>query len=87
MSNATVYKYQLDTVCTLKLPPDAEPLKVAMQDGVPVMWVLLNPEALTVRRRFEIYGTGHTIPDAESRTYVDTFFTGPLVYHVFEVTL
>lgn len=86
MSNATIYKYPIDSVCVLNLPSSAEPLKVAMQDERPVMWVKLNPEELTVRRRFEIYGTGHTIPDAEGRHYVDTLFAGSLVFHVFEVT-
>jgi hypothetical protein len=87
-----VFKYPLPQVLTeLVMPVGAELLCVDMQAGSPTLWALVEPDAKTVRRRFEIVGTGH--PVADNLSYVGTAFNrGPeppyfpngFVWHVFE---
>lgn len=84
--STVVFKFPLERMRErIQLPADAKPLKVAMQQGLPVMWVHLDPAAPKIERCFEVYGTGHTIPDDAKLTFVDTYFDGPFVFHVFEV--
>lgn len=83
---STIYKFRLGPGrTTLDLPPNAKPLTAQMQLGDPCMWVLLDPAQPTVPRHFDIYGTGHGMPDMPG-TYVATFQmdAGLLVWHVFE---
>ncbi|MGB2103138.1 MAG: DUF7352 domain-containing protein [Luminiphilus sp.] len=69
---------------TLKLPADAQPLTVGVQNHELVMWVQLDPDAAKVERQFRVFGTGESMP-AEGTTYIGTTTTGPLVLHVFEI--
>lgn len=85
----TVYKYplSLDDDVTLALPEGAQVLTIQMQNGDPVLWALVNPDAPTEQRSFHITGTGHSIEEPRSQwRYVATFqmLGGALVFHVFE---
>lgn len=85
-----VYKYTFPTqdVFELALPIGARILKLGMSKGDPCVWVLVDPDKTQHEiHRFLIFGTGHDISDEElaTLTYVDTYFEGPLVWHVFEV--
>ncbi len=78
----SVYKYSLaDGVVVL--PKNARILKVGMQDEIPCLWALVNPEAERETRYFAISGTGDLIPDAWE--YVGTIFDRRYVWHVFEI--
>lgn len=88
----TVYKYQfkIDDDVRLMLPADARILHVAMQfePGLPCVWVLLDPTAPIVERRFRLAGTGHPIEASiGSVTHHGTFLMagGRLVFHLFEI--
>jgi hypothetical protein len=50
------------------------------------MWALVNPEASKEKRRFELYGTGHDVPESDGLIHVGTFQMqdGALVFHLFE---
>lgn len=86
----TVYKYVMhQPVEVFEIPAGGVVLDVASQDGVPCLWVLVDPEEPdgVVRRTFIGYGTGHPIADDDKR-YVGTAHDvdgAGLVFHVFEV--
>jgi hypothetical protein len=87
-----IWKYPL-TISDFQLitmPTYAEILSVQVQNDIPCIWALVNPdpEAEMEMRRFEIYGTGHTIQFdmGVDRKYIGTFMTNndKLVWHLFE---
>jgi len=59
-------------------------LTVAVQDGAPCIWALVDPAQPSRERRIRIYGTGHSIN--EPGRYIGTFqlLGGTLVFHVFD---
>lgn len=79
----TIYKYRFNE--TLELPCGAEFLKVATQSeaGLICLWFLVDVDQPKEHREFRIHGTGHLVDDNER--YLDTFFEGPYVWHLFEV--
>lgn len=82
----TIFKYAISTSgVTLQLPRDAKPLTVQNQHGEPQMWVLLDPGAPLVNRRFAMFGTGHDVPN--NANYIGTvqFSGGQLIFHLFEI--
>jgi hypothetical protein len=86
---ATIYKYQLEPGRTeLRMPEGAQVLTVQMQHGEVCMWAKVDPGAPQEDRAFEVYGTGHQMPDEPRLVYVATFQMegGALVWHVFDAT-
>lgn len=84
-----IYKWTLDIEDkqTLSLPAGAQILSVAMQRDEVCLWALIDPKATKVQdRTFEIFGTGHPIPQGIQRKFLGTVLThgGALVWHVFE---
>lgn len=84
----TIFRYDvpIEDEFTLSLPEFAKILCVGERGGTGHMWVMLNPDAEKVTRKFRVLGTGHPIPDASKLDYIGTFFmaSGKLVWHVFE---
>lgn len=83
----TIYKYPLGITDEfwLSLPKDAEILHIGVQEGMPMLWAIVDPEAVWDSRRLLVVGTGHLLPDGASKlTHVSTFQEGPFVWHVFE---
>lgn len=73
---------------TLTMPARAMLLSVQMQEGAPMIWALVEPDAPHVERHFRVAGTGH--PITEDIAYVLGTFQVPnewqtLVFHVFEI--
>lgn len=93
MSNVRrVYKYEImpgDDI-EIEMPRGAEPLSVQTQQGVPMLWALVDPHAPLVTRRFRLTGTGHDIgTDIAARVafrFVGTFqlIASGLVFHLFD---
>lgn len=84
----TIYKYQLQPGRNeFRMPVHAQVLAVQLQYGNPCMWAKVDPAAEQEDRTFDIYGTGHEMPDDPRLMYVGTFQmeSGALVWHVFEV--
>lgn len=83
---SVVYKYEIMKRTELKMPRGAKALTVQVQNGAPRLWALVDPEQPEERRVFEVYGTGHKIPDIHSVVYVGTFQVddGAFVFHLFE---
>lgn len=87
-----IFKYELDEldVKEIEMPQGAEILCVQTQRQTPCIWALVDPESVTVKRKFEIYGTGEKITENTKTTvrkYIGTYQVGEgyLVWHVFEV--
>lgn len=82
-------KYQLQTfdIQRIEMPNGAEILCLQIQNKKPCIWVLADPEAELKKRTFEIFGTGHNVPENAERKYIGTFqqFDGSLVFHCFEL--
>ena len=87
---ATIYKYPLEPGRTeIPMPLGAQVLTVQMQNGTPCLWAKVGQEPRPAGLRiFDVYGTGHTMPDDPRLIYVGTFQMdgGALVWHVFEST-
>jgi hypothetical protein len=83
-----IFKYKLETtdLQSIDMPQGAEILCLQVQNGEPCIWALVNDAATVTKRHFEIYGTGHNIPNA-NRKYIGTYQLrgGALVYHCFEL--
>lgn len=84
----TIWKFELsgDHVQQVEMPDGAAIVCLQLQGGSPCIWAMVNPEANRVKRTFEIFGTGHPVPEA-TRMYVGTYqiYGGSLVFHVFEL--
>jgi hypothetical protein len=80
----TIFKYPL---CgEMEMPIGATVRKVGEQSGTIMIWAEVDPcQRLKELRAFVVYGTGHSIEEADKLQYLDTVFMGPLVWHVYEV--
>lgn len=79
-----VFKYPLALaeVVELDIPEGGRVLTLGVQQGIPMLWVLVDVVQPMERRTFITVGTGHEVPWAT--TFVGTWFDGPYVWHVFE---
>jgi hypothetical protein len=87
----TVYVYRIDLdspTAAFNIPEGARFLHAAPQHGDIALWYEIpDREAPEVRHLYELYGTGHSIPNDAKRDYLATtlHFNGTLVLHVYEV--
>jgi hypothetical protein len=84
----TIYKYALrqEELQMIQMPAGARVLTVQVQNNVPCLWAIVDPEEKKmVQRGFAIYGTGYPMRIVEVVQYVGTFqlCDGSLVFHVF----
>jgi hypothetical protein len=80
----TIYKYELSSKdASMKLPKGAEILSVAIQDGRPMLWALVDPENVLEDRFISTVGTGWELED--NMKYICTYMEGYFVWHVFEM--
>jgi hypothetical protein len=80
------YTFDIEDEFYLMLSPDCHTVKVDLQDGIPTIWVLVDPDMLTKKTHFKLYGTGHEVDCIENGFYhhAGTFFQGPYVWHLFQ---
>lgn len=83
------YPFAIEDEFELRLSPDAQILRVAVQNSQPHLWVLVDPECpedAKAVRSFEVWGTGVQMEEPEKRRHVETFLMagGRLVWHLFE---
>lgn len=81
-----VYKYKLNLIETqvIKLPCKREILTVGTQESMPVLWALVDQDAMYEDVKIRMYGTGHNMPPDIHIQYISTIFYHDLVFHVFE---
>jgi hypothetical protein len=87
----TVWKFPIANAkeFTAELPADAKILSVQRWKDFPCFWVLVDPQAKKVQRRFTLVGTGHSL-EVESSVSLDFLGTfqmhgGDSVTHLFEL--
>ncbi len=84
----TIWKYQLEVEKnqTLVMPEGAEILTVQLQYETACIWAVVDPEAKSVPRTFELIGTGHDFK-LQNYLYIGTFQVdgGNFIFHLFEV--
>lgn len=82
----TIWKYPLAITDrqTIDAPYGAKPLAVMIQNGVPCLWMQVDPVCSKVGHLVAIYGTGHTLPNGPGE-YAGSFMIddGTLVFHVY----
>ncbi len=80
-----IYKYDLKR--SVDLPVEGRVLKIGVQRGEIMLWwdfpVLSVPETETVE--FMVVGTGTLYEVPKSAVFIDTVFSGSLVWHVFQI--
>lgn len=83
-----IWKYQLLTIGIneIEMPKGAKILSLQMNNKIPCIWAIVNPNAEKEIRRFNIYGTGHNITEDDLK-YIGTFqmHNDMLVFHLFEI--
>lgn len=81
------FPFKVNDTIKIYIPEGAKFLSVQTQDGVPCLWALVEPDAPKVLMLFDIYGTGHPMPD-DPGVYIGTFqlHGGALVFHLFADT-
>jgi len=86
----TVWKFSIpiQDEFSLEMPTGAEFLHVAIQDGTPKMWMMVDPTANKKFYKFRLVGTGHPIKlfrPFGGLSHLGTFMVldGKLVYHLF----
>lgn len=87
-----LYKYPISVsgkVEPLSLPRGAEVLHFGMQDGIPRIWALVNPENEKEQRNFLVLMTGQPMPTDIEAFYLGTAMTADhdFVFHAFECVL
>lgn len=87
----TIFKYQLKVTDAqlLFLPKGAEILTVQVQNNIPCLWALIDPNEIAKEQHYiETYGTGTPINIEAEKRYIATYQLagGMLVWHVFENT-
>lgn len=87
MSKLKVYKYLLliSDNRTIHMPVDAKILCVQVQQGIPCIWALVNPEQDTRPFEFISVGTGNPTTLNGNEKHIGTYQLeeGSLVFHVF----
>ena len=81
----TIWKFEIEPECIIEIPAGAQILSVGVQSNEAFMWAMVDPSAQMSRRKINIYGTGHGLPD-DPGTFIGTFmiYNGNFVGHVFD---
>lgn len=89
----SIWKFPLDTTDYQKvlMPKNAQILSIQAQNEIPCIWAIVDKEAESEEREFEIFGTGHQYKDdiwfGKEHSFVGTYQLndGSLVFHCFEL--
>jgi hypothetical protein len=82
----TIWKFPLtaEDIQHIEAPEINRPLAVQTQNGMPQLWMLVDPESRRRRIKVRTFGTGHP-GITQDMDYVGTYQLsgGALVFHVF----
>jgi hypothetical protein len=81
-----IYKYglKLQAENYIKMPAISEIMDIQLQDGKPVMWVLVDPVSDDITVKIESYFTGEKVDTNDFKNeYIATIQHDGLVYHFF----
>lgn len=82
----TIWKYVLEPILQqeVALPQAASILSAGFQDGVFVLWAIVEPAAQLERRTILIIGTGSPMPERILRFIGTVQEASDTVWHIFE---
>jgi hypothetical protein len=84
----TIWKYELKITFfpqIIPMPEDAKILSVQVQDGIPQLWALVNPDNRLMSQEILTIGTGHHIEiHPNFLKHIDTYQLNGLVFHIFD---
>lgn len=84
------YEFELTDYQHVDIPKGAKVLKVDKQGQKYCFWALVNTDAKFERKTLAIFGTGNPTEiyddNLQMFNHWGTFFDGPFVWHVFEVS-
>lgn len=84
MMERTVWKYQVrHGMNSIPMSVGHQILHFGMQGDSMFVWVLVSPNEQRVNRVIEVVGTGSSVTD--DARYVGTVFSGPFVWHAFDL--
>lgn len=78
----SIYKYQLNEG-NIDAPVGAKPLTVQTQNGIPCLWMEVDPQAPITERVILLNATGQPFIGCEGAQYVGTYQQGVYVWHVY----
>lgn len=81
-----IWKFKIDkSICEIQMPKNSVILTCQIQNDIPFIWVLVDPEEVTEKRVFEQMGTGESF-DPRNMKYISTIqqLEGRLVFHIYE---
>lgn len=80
-----IFKYRVPVgpPVEIRMPAESWLLHVAMQDGVPTIWLQVVEDDRFVVRRLVALGTGNEVPDGAN--FVGTAVGPVFVWHVYEL--
>lgn len=80
----TIWKFPLAVadVQHVSLPSGAKVVHMDVQNGMPCMWVLLDPNMPTKQWEVLCFGTGHEVLASADR-HIGTVLVGQFVWHYF----
>lgn len=89
MADLVVWKWPIPAEArfSIEMPKDARLLHVDVQRMEACLWALVDPDAGTEMRHFQLVGTGHReVASADAHRHVGSVLLadGALVFHLFE---
>ena len=79
-----IFKYEIPPYDhVVEIPNGARILSVGVQTGSIMLWALVDPNELPIKRVFPVIATGDKMAD-HNLPFIGTVFMGPLVWHVFD---
>ena len=81
------YPFEIADLVTIAMPKGAKILKFANQNETPVIWALVDTNAIREEVNFLLFGTGHEVPALTNLEYIGSaqFFHGQFVWHLFKL--
>lgn len=90
MSRTKIWKYPLvsdasplaDEIC-LRMPSIRDIIVLQLQNGVPTLWAVVDPDAQMEDVWFHVIGTDQPMPD-KNLSHIGTWQQSYFVWHLFE---
>jgi hypothetical protein len=82
----TIWKFPLviDDRQEVEVPDGARFLSIQTQNGLPCMWLAVDPKAAKTKVALRCFGTGHKLPIGwDHWVFLGTVQTGQFVWHYF----
>lgn len=84
-----IYKYEvpIESMPQIEMPHHAKPLSIGFQDGILMLWAIVDPDKYPiVSRKFRLLMTGEILPDTK---YIGEFIgavsKNGIVMHLFDL--